>query len=869
MNQLSLLPTKRPGDALADPSRSSPAQAALNATARASDAPQGASAAQGGLGDNTPPYAATAPHDATAALLTTLRAWSDQGWLRRIDSALPHLLAELEPQASATLLVSAALLAQVEGRGHTCLDLAAVVDPAQASTVLDWPPAALASVQQVWQLLPTTLAQWRDALCASGLVRVVDGENGATGADASGANTSYTSYTSYTPDTPDTPDQGQPLVLAGTAAAPLLYLRRYWLQEQQLAQAVVQRATHPTPVDEALARQWLDRLFDAPSPSHAMAPSAPSAPSALAPSAAADSAKRANKTATMDWQKLACALALRARLTIITGGPGTGKTYTAARLLALLFATAPQAQNLRVALAAPTGKAAARLRQSIDSALQELGARLASGPAQVGDSQPNAALMPQATQANPASHGAALDLAAFAQRMGAARTLHALLGARPGTRQFRFNASAPLDVDIVIVDEASMVNLELMAALLQALPPSARLILLGDKDQLASVEAGAVLGDLCQGAGAGQYDAATARYAQALTGCSLAPAFLARGVDGADALHPGTTDTIDTTDAHPASKTIPTYKPQPAGAASALAQQTVMLRQSRRFGGKLGQLALAVNAGDATAALALLQDGPAAVLHQSPEPHLGAVLRLAVQGRAGAPACYADYLRLVLAGPDAMQLGGPQAAPTAVTARQTLPLVHADPHAAHSAWATAVLRAFDRFRLVCAVHEGDWGTRNLNLAVQHALSEAGLLKARGEWFVGRPAMVTRNDAELGVFNGDVGITLPPPDPAAALRVYFLDGDTLRSVASSRLPHVETAFAITVHKCQGSEFLHTALVLPGADARVLTRELVYTGITRARECFTLLQAQPGALAAAIARPSQRASGLARQLAQALA
>jgi exodeoxyribonuclease V alpha subunit len=244
MNQLSLLPTKPPGDALADQAGFAPAQSALNATARASDAPQGASAAQGGLGDNTPPDAATASHDATAALLATLRAWSDQGWLRRIDSALPHLLAELEPQASATLLVSAALLAQVEGRGHTCLDLAAVVDPAQASTVLDWPPAALASVQQVWQLLPTTLAQWRDALSASGLVRVVDGENGAMGADASGA---------------DIPDHGQPLVLAGTAAAPLLYLRRYWLQEQQLAQAVVRRATHPTPVDQALARHWLDR----------------------------------------------------------------------------------------------------------------------------------------------------------------------------------------------------------------------------------------------------------------------------------------------------------------------------------------------------------------------------------------------------------------------------------------------------------------------------------------------------------------------------------------------------------------------------------------------------------------------------------
>ena len=714
------------------------------------------------------PHATLAMHAAstTPALLATLRLWADQDWLRRLDSALAALLAELEPDASPTLLVSAALLAQMEGRGHTCLPLAPVVKDAQA--LLDWPPAAQAALQAVWLGLPPTLALWLDALRASSLVRVV-----------------LNDHTHQPPQ----PDQGQPLVLAGSAAEPLLYLRRYWLQEQQLATALWQRAAQHSTVDEAAARQWLDRLFDP---------------------AAAD---------TMDWQKMACAVALRADLTVITGGPGTGKTYTAARLLALLFAMAPQAQRLRVALAAPTGKAAARLRQSIDSALQELGARLGSVPAQ------------DATQAQQATESPALNLAAFAQRIGAARTLHALLGARPDTRQFRFNASAPLDVDIVIVDEASMVNLEMMAALVQALPSGAKLILLGDKDQLASVEAGAVLGDLCRDAGVGHYDAATARYVQALTGCRLAPEFLAGGADGANS----------------ASELGATHSQPPKGTASALAQQTVMLRHSRRFGGQIGKLATAVNAGDAASALALLANDAAGTLHASPEHKVQAVLRLAVHGRPDAPACYADYLRLVQAGPEAYS-GDAQ------TAQET-----------HSAWATAVLRAFDRFRLVCAVHEGDWGTRSLNLAVQLALTEAGLLKARGEWFVGRPAMVTRNDSALGVFNGDVGITLPALDPAAALRVYFLDGDTLRSVASSRLPHVETAFAMTVHKCQGSEFLHTALVLPGADARVLTRELVYTGITRARERFTLLQAQPGALAAAIARASQRASGLARQLA----
>ena len=663
-------------------------------------------------------------------VLDTLRHWSDLGWLRRLDSAMAALLLELDPQANPALLVSAALLVHMEGRGHTCLPLKVL--PTQPQAMLDWPPDAQLPVQQLWQTLPASLEQWLDALRSSTLVRCMDVHTAA----------------------PQT-EQGQPLVLAGTVDAPMLYLRRYWLQEQQVAQALVQRTAVHTLVDEAAARHWLDRLFDPvpgtppPTPEH-----------------------------DMDWQKMACAVALRAKLTVITGGPGTGKTYTAARLLALLYATAPQPQHLRVALAAPTGKAAARLRQSIDGALQELNAR------------------------------AGVDLAAFSQRMGAARTLHSLLGARTHTRQFRFHAGNPLDVDVVIVDEASMVHLEMMAALLAALPSGATLILLGDKDQLASVEAGAVLGDLCRGVGQAQYDANTARYAQALTGCTLHPQWLARPNAPADLL-------------------------------SALAQQTVMLRHSRRFGGQIGQLALAVNAGDAALATQILAHDPSGAVMASAAHQVQAVVQLAVQGRAGAPTCYADYLRLVQAGPASS----------------------GDAQAAHTTWVTSVLRAFDRFRLVCAVHDGEWGTRNLNLAVQQALADARWIKPRGEWFVGRPAMVTRNDAELGVFNGDVGITLPALDPSAALRVYFLDGDSLRSVASSRLPQVETAFAMTVHKCQGSEFLHTALVLPGADARVLTRELVYTGITRARESFTLLQAQPGALQAAIGRPTQRASGLA--------
>ena len=665
--------------------------------------------------------------------LTLLHRWADQGWLRRLDSALAAFMRELDPTATPTLLVSTAILAQMEGRGHTCLPLRPLIS--QPHEVLAWPPAAQADLNTLWATLPATLPDWLHALRASPLVRTV-----------TWAPTEQTAT--------ETPDHGQPLVLGGTEKEPLLYLRRYWLHERQVASNILQRTAASQPVNETLARQWLDRLFD-------------------------PTGHESTSTPAIDWQKLACAVALRASLTVITGGPGTGKTYTAARLLALLFAMAPEPQRLRVALAAPTGKAAARLRQSIDASLQELSKRL----------------------------GHELDLATFTKRIGAARTLHALLGARPDTRQFRFNASHLLDVDILIVDEASMIHLEMMSALLQAMPPGAKLILLGDKDQLASVEAGAVLGDLCRDADQGRYSLETARYAQTVAGQTLPP------------------------------ERLTTRTPTPA-----LGQQTVMLRKSRRFGGQIGKLALAVNSGDARLAHSLITQDASGILQATHHPNINTVLSLAVQGRPGAHASFADYLHLI----------------------NDRPTIALQDTGSHDDWVKSVLLAFDHFRLLCAVHEGDWGTRSLNQTVQKALTDAGLLKPKGEWFTGRPVMVTRNDPELGVFNGDVGVTLPGTRGATALRVYFLDGDSLRSVSVSRLAHVETAFAMTVHKCQGSEFLHTALVLPPGGAKILTRELVYTGITRARERFTLIEGQENLLQRAIERKSQRASGLGLQL-----
>lgn len=643
-----------------------------------------------------------------ALALQWLALWADAGWLRRLDAALAAQLLRLDAQARPALLVATALLAQMEGRGHTCLPLSVLL---QAPVEwLGWPAEAVQGEQglhALWQHLPATLDGWRQAL-DSPVLRPADQV-----------------------------DAGQPLVLGGTLQAPLLYLRRYAAYEQRVGQGLRERALARVPYSRELARSWLDRLFG------------PAGPET-------------------DWQRVACAVALRAPLAVITGGPGTGKTYTAARLLALQLAVHAGPAPLRVALAAPTGKAAARLKQSIDKALVDLPV-----PPDV------------------------LNLRALVDAMGPARTLHSLLGARPDTRRMRHHAAHPLDVDVLMVDEASMVHLEMMDALLAALPPQARLILLGDKDQLASVEAGAVLGDLCRHAVRGAYSADTVTDVQAVAGQQIPAPYCAQGEE--------------------------------AGAAPAVAQVTVMLRQSRRFEGPIGELAWAVNQGDAAMARAALNKGQAMLSAWRPAT-AQAVSELALDAGGG----WADFAARVRSAPQ-------------------------DP-ALHAPWVKGVLQAFDRLRILCAVREGEWGVAGLNAIVQKALAEqAGLPISAGEWYAGRPVMVLRNDAQTGVFNGDVGVALPPAD-GQGLRVWFQDGEALRSVAVMRLPDVQTAFAMTVHKSQGSEFAHTVLVLPPGGADMLSRELVYTGITRARERFTLVEAADGLLEAALARPSVRASGL---------
>jgi len=341
-----------------------------------------------------------------------------------------------------------------------------------------------------------------------------------------------------------------------------------------------------------------------------------------------------------------------------------------------------------------------------------------------------------------------------------------------------------------------MIHLEMMSALLAALPDTATLILLGDKDQLASVEAGAVLGDLCYNAEAGEYLPETLSYVQAATGLQIPDSF--------------------------------------EGAGGPISQQTVMLRESRRFGGPIGALALAVNAGDAAAAVNVLRAGTDGKVAWTDQAQSADLLQLALSG-------YREYLQLIKNAP--------------VENDEIVQL----------AWVKSVLKSFEGFRILCAVREGEWGVSGLNDAIEQKLQSAGLLKRTGEWYVGRPVMVTRNDYATGVFNGDIGLTLPDPARAGALRVYFSEGESVRSVLATRLRNVETAFAMTVHKSQGSEFAHTAMVLPKDGGGMLARELIYTGITRARDYFTLLTPNGQVLLDAIGQRTQRASGLRLQLA----
>ncbi|WP_287031255.1 exodeoxyribonuclease V subunit alpha [Pseudomonas sp. UBA6310] len=518
--------------------------------------------------------------------------------------------------------------------------------------------------------------------------------------------------------------QGSALVGAPGGFAPLildgerLYLARYHAYETQLAAQLLRRAADVPAVDEAALGESLARLF------------------------------AFNAGTLPDWQRLAAAQAVRRRLSVISGGPGTGKTTTVVRLLAALLeqpgAAASGASDLAIGLAAPTGKAAARMAEAIRTAKAAL----------------------------------PVDEAIKAALPEEARTLHRLLGSRGDTPRVRHDAARPLALDVLVVDEASMVDLALMAKLVDALPPHARLILLGDKDQLAAVEAGAVFAELCEGRG---FDARAVADLRRITGQAVA-------VEA------------------PRSK---------------LGDAVVLLTHSHRFAGDsgIGELARRINGGDATGTLSLLRENRAD-LHWQDQPSPAALLERLDQA-------YRPYLQAARSG---------------------------DPAQAFA--------AFNAFRALTAQREGPWGVTGINEALEARIKRRLSLPERERWYPGRAVMVRQNDYALGLFNGDIGLCL---HGEFGLRVHFEGEDGYRAFAPARLPSHDSAFAMTVHKSQGSEFGEVLLALPELPSPLLTRALFYTGITRAKHRVDIW-GLPARLLDAVETRAERAAGLARRLAR---
>ncbi|MBU2754357.1 exodeoxyribonuclease V subunit alpha [Acidithiobacillus sp. CV18-2] len=519
------------------------------------------------------------------------------------------------------------------------------------------------------------------------------------------------------------------LVAAGEETTPLvlsdgrLYLRRFWQDEQRIVEGVRARfAALPLPPADLVAAQ-LDRLFPARSPQP-------------------------------DWQRIACALMLRHRLGVISGGPGTGKTTTVLRLLLLLQGLAlqgalPQSQGpLRIRLAAPTGKAAARLSQSLVQSLD----------------------------------GEAQDLAppeVIAAIPRAVETVHRLLGLRADGR-VRYHRGQPLAVDLLVIDETSMLSQELMARILDALPPSSRLILLGDKDQLASVEAGAVLAELCANAEWARYSEDTRRWIAATCAYGL---------------------------------------PVPETEGSAREQSVALLRHSYRFASHsgIGRLAEQIRRGQDTQIAALLDEPESDLrlfLPTNPQELDALLLHGWGEEQVDAPG-YLHFFRQ-------LQAGLRRRLPPEELARQCL-------------------QAFSEFQLLCARRDGPWGVGAMNRLVTQLLQRQGVVPSHREWFAGRPVIITRNVYGLQLMNGEIGITLPLKlaDGQTQMQVAFAGANAeIRWFSPLRLRDVETVFALTVHKSQGSEYRHCAFLAAAEDRDFLHRELLYTAVTRARSRLSL-------------------------------
>lgn len=494
--------------------------------------------------------------------------------------------------------------------------------------------------------------------------------------------------------------KASPVVGAPGAYCPLvldarnrLYLYRYWDYEQKLVQAIRDRTgTSRLPVNADILRTGLDRYF----PPREQIP---------------------------DWQKVAAYAAVTGSLCIISGGPGTGKTHTVANILALLL---EQNETLRMAVCAPTGKAAARIQESIKKV------------------KPTLACPPGLLPKIPVE----------------ATTIHRLLGVKRDSPHFYHDHHNRLPVDVLIVDEASMVSLPLMTKLLLATPAEGRIILLGDRNQLASVEAGAVLGDICAAADTGSFSKAFCEHYAVDSGADIIPGCAATN--------------------------------------AVLSDCAVELKFSYRFDEQsaIGAVSRAVNNGDVAAAMKIMAEDTTGTIAKKPLPD---------------PSELEDRLVALLDTGYAGLFGAPGVA--------------------------EAFTALEAFRILCSHRRGPYGVDGINRRMETILQKKGLIDTGAQHYPGRPIMIKHNDYNLGLYNGDVGILWP--DETGMPRAWFPDRTGgFRALAPARLPAHETVYAMTIHKSQGSEFERIVMVLPATASPIFTRELIYTGITRARRTVTI-------------------------------
>lgn len=630
-------------------------------------------------------------------LFSRLRQLVDANIIQEIDYYFPEFLRDSFGESNEATLKAAALITYANRQGHVGVDLSVYDDQ-------------------------TPLFSDREggALPAPELKGEKDWVSKITGSKTVGDEAAET-----------------PMILEGSR----LYLRKFWKYETELAEIILEKCRRsrseilgnpenmPQTVCDIIAETVDDIFHETPSP----------------------------------YQQTACLTALLSSFSVITGGPGTGKTYTVLRLLALLLKLSEDETaakpfklptRLRIAIAAPTGKAATRVRESILAGLDDL----------------------------------KIDEELKSRIPTEAQTIHRMLKSVHNSPHFRHNQENPLPYDVIIVDEASMVDLALMNKLVKATRPDARLVLLGDKDQLASVEAGAVLGDICR---SDHLNRVSAEYAAFFKRC---------GMEG--------------------------LEEQSADKAKLLRDAITELTESKRFGGDsgIGMLATQVNAMNVQQALSILSDQISQDISWSGKNALGSVMKP-----------WMDHLEKL------------------------------------SAQDLSAEKAFEIIRekqILCAHRRGPYGSEDINRNIERAIRPESGRYATGEWYPGRIVMFTRNDYNLNVFNGDIGITLQDPD-SDRLMVYVERpsnqdrGKGYEALSPAQAGECETAFAMSVHKSQGSEFNHVLLIMPEKPSPVITKELFYTALTRAKESFEVFGSKK-VLQHAVAHNVRRTSGLARRL-----